>query len=158
MREIKFRAWDKSKKQWIECFSISAAGTITQPTDFPKGLTNLTGLVEVGQFTGLKDKNGEEIYEGDIVEFPGGHKTIGEEIYEFDIVKTRNRSIAKIVYGKFQSSHEAGYSMGHWHIGFFLVDKEEQQIFDGCGEDLDLDELTIIGNIYENPEYLNERA
>jgi len=59
MREIKFRAWDTYKRQIIECGGI---GSLI--------LSEIAGLDEeypLMQYTGLKDKNGNEIYEGDIL-------------------------------------------------------------------------------------------
>ena len=59
-REIKFRAWDKScnKMRGIsglqDCFSLRSDGICNE--DYI-----------LLQYTGLKDKNGEEIYEGDIL-------------------------------------------------------------------------------------------
>lgn len=63
MREIKFRAWNGSSLEYGG-FAVHAGGSVC---DILKPLSRVTEDSPLMQYTGLKDKNGKDIYDGDIL-------------------------------------------------------------------------------------------
>ncbi len=126
MREIKFRVWDNKFLNWIKRPSDIIMNLGTGEV---KGKNGGVGYVKhwiVNQFTGLKDKNGVEIYEGDILSEDG--YLIGE-IYFSNL------------YGLMIKGESCNRALHNFCLN--------SEIMNG-----NLKDLEVIGNIYENKELL----
>lgn len=90
MREIKFRAWDGQKMFNVDVLAISPCGW-SCPDYGKKGVSlAYQPSVKAMQYTGLKDKNGKEIYEGDLVTI---NQEDEEDIFEIEWDECTSRFI-----------------------------------------------------------------
>lgn len=129
MREIKFRAWHpEEKKMWIDVGTDGCGGVILD-TEY-MGLKPLKGESILMQYTGLKDKAGKEIYEGDNLKsmrwFPLSRPPLREQREIDGYVCWDDRS-----------------------FGWELKTKEDEFCL------FELIEPVVIGNIYKNPEVVS---
>ena len=151
MREIKFRVWDNEENKFFEPTYKAYAGELL---DLSIGLggdlhirtlkgteheSKFPGRYTLMQYTGLKDKNGVEIYEGDVFRIET----------EEDFGDTRDYYIVTFVkeWGMFATLF-TGERIGYLNRGVEHLD--EQMFWTFTLEDAQ--ESEIIGNIYERPE------
>lgn len=136
MREIKFRAWLKDDKRMVEVRSIDfheEGNIITVNYNDIFGFEFNENEIELMQYTGLKDKNGKEIYEGDIVDI---HQTVnGQSVF---VIEVTNTGLVIPRYA-FDKNYKYEYNIREL-LEFDEYDKE----------------IEVIGNTYQNRELLEE--
>lgn len=146
MREIKFRAWNnENKKIQNNVYSQS----LKQPlNDFISNVQKQKIILM--QFTGLKDKDGKEIYEGDIVKCFKANSKLGDDMewtseYSNAVIKNSGWTFY------FDNINTEDYEF------FYSPDGSRFHISDNI-ELREYEECEVIGNIYENPELLKQDA
>ena len=125
MREIKFRGWDVGFKEMESWESLLTSDVL------PEVLQGVFPNLKLMQYTGLKDRNGVEIYEGDILEMAE------QSLLRFEVV----------------------YDAGHMAFMRKWIDKRVPAT--RCKGEMEhlsanTDFLEVIGNGYENPELLKD--
>ncbi len=125
MREIKFRAWNAPLKK-MEYDSLNAIGFDGRVY---YGNADITGFFEnIMQYTGLKDKNGREIYEKDIAEESYINPMTGKKVVDRYVIVWEN-GIHKMKY----IGNQKGKDRYLW---------------------MRFNEVEVIGDVYRNPDLL----
>lgn len=129
MVDIRFRAWHKLKKHMY--YDVQDIYCDSELGDCFGDILSAPSKFEVMMYTGLKDKNGKEIYEGDIVS--------AKYIYD-----KRTTDKAQVIWREDKASFGLKSLKG--------LTNEEYELYKITAEH----NLEVIGNIYENPELLNK--
>lgn len=127
MRENKFRAWDKKHNRWVVCnMHIDGSGLLFYQFGDECRMVDNPEDWEIVWYTGLKDKNGKEIYEGDILSH-GGDNHNGVVVWDDD------------------------FGVPGFHVKESAL-KEEKGFKRTHGLPPSTAPMEVIGNIYENPK------
>jgi len=130
-REIKFRGFCQQKNKWLYGMPITNEKNIAVGIKDRNELGIFNVIPEtIGQFTGLHDKNGTEVYEGDIIDFTYNPQCLKEQFTGIVGLNRYNHSC--IIVPNIPSK----YSSNEFHI---------ENAMNG----------EIIGNIFDNPELIN---
>ncbi len=161
MRSLKFRVWSKKDKSFVHEWQIAEI----KNADANNGLVGFKAKayfdanlllitpntfhvdnVEINQFTGLLDKEGAEIYEGDILKVSRSHtKSVetSKNVFKVELIED-GEEIGHV----FWADYAYEYAISYEHIRYDDVEKLQPANH----------RYLVIGNIYENPELINETA
>ena len=131
MREIKFRAYDEESKKMYQITDINFSDYVANGVCY--GDWKDFSINNLMQYTGLKDRNGVEIYEGDICSFVMFDYSDNNDTYTLNVI--------------FQQGS----------FGFIIKNHQREECFYELSYILfQDDEVQVLGNIYQNPELLNK--
>ena len=136
MREILFRGKCKTDNEWLYGFPYvtrkNAVKINWYCSEFGSMRTDEVIPETVGQYTGLTDKNGKKIFEGDIISIPFEEDRYP---YEENVTYYENAEV-------YFDTERYG-----WYVRYFDDDSLSLCEYDDC-------DITVIGNIHDNPELL----
>ncbi|MBF1517831.1 YopX family protein [Prevotella pallens] len=129
-REIIFRGKDFLKEEWVYGDLVKTKNFVAiKRTNGDYFHPTQVSPNTVGQYTGLKDKDGREIYEGDILQYIGKRRDNMNKVYRRKVV---------------------------FHEGMFALLSKELPVYSAlnyhCMED-GRSAWSVIGNIHDNPNY-----
>lgn len=129
MRVPKIRAWWEKGKRMLD---IAAIDYLEKEVKSHANVMYRFDDIELMQSTGLKDKYGKEVFEGDIINYKYGRHTSTQFVVKYD---------------EFQAT-------------FVVVDNHNDLVytFRELADYIQLNSLEVIGNIYENKELLEEEV
>ena len=144
MREIKFRAWNKEEKIMVDLQKITPLA-LNDMMNTQLNLQGRSGLfipffkeLELMQYTGLKDKNGKDIYEGDIIR-GYDHKTSSNGGFVDDVIGVvKYEGLSFSIQGKQIKNKEKWF--------YTMTSPREQD-----------EHIEVIGNIYANAKLLKAK-
>lgn len=137
LRKIVFRGFNKKRGIWLYGnYILNRGAHFIAPQEFADGKTWEDYEVEeesIGQFIGLYDRNGKEIYEGDIIDVHIPCNSIGKEEHRTRVVVWNEK------YDRFE-----------------FQDKRGDCIADSVGAKYNVVYYEVVGNVFDNPELLEE--
>lgn len=139
MRELKFRAWEIEDKKYYPVIKLRFDSQVGKPDSaelwlsrYANEIADIPEQIELEQYTGLKDKNGKEIYDGDIIQ-----ETLG-----FDVDSIDGTFRYKVIWNE---------DMLCWSLEYIGNESIHDDLYE-CNSTVE-----VIGNIHENPELLEEK-
>ena len=141
MREIKFRGFNRKNNVWLYGFYQQNRGAhFVVPDEFATGKEWDDYEIDpgtLGQYTGLTDKNGKRIFEGDIVECVSWNEYFSKDGKPME---------------PFRRKMFVDYRKG----GFKMVEPMPEPMKDNEWDIICNGDIVVIGNIHDNPELMKE--
>ena len=135
MREILFRAKQNYTKEWLYGAVVKDGDecliTVGEPDGLYKQKMTVVEESTVGQFTGLTDKNGKRVFEGDIIKHNNTHF----------VVEFSSNHLGFICIDR---KHKTRGGFANWRDGNWMKNVSSY--------------IQIIGNIHDNPELLEAKS